>query len=50
MENLRILAKHSKVTLVWMPSHKGIQGSELVNKLAKRVLQQYSLDQNRVWR
>lgn len=36
-ENLRILAKHNKVTIVWMSRHKSLSGNELENTLARKT-------------
>lgn len=36
LENLKVLAKHKKVTLVWVLGHKGMPGNELTNKLVRK--------------
>lgn len=35
LQNLKLLAKRNKVTLVWVPGHKGIAGNERADELAR---------------
>jgi hypothetical protein len=37
-KSLLTLAEHNNVQLLWMPGHKGIEGNETANQLAKRGL------------
>jgi ribonuclease HI len=34
-QNLILLAKHNKATLVWMPGHRGIAGNKKADALAR---------------